>query len=104
MGIHDADHNVHREFKNDWTVAVGSAALGFGNVLRSFWRFRKLWRFWAMLVVLIGIHFAVLMSLFSQMEKVPLVWGVPIAMADALMATPALHWAVMSGRRTIDGK
>jgi hypothetical protein len=103
LGVRDAEHNVHREFKNDWTVAVGSAALAFGNVARSFWRFKKIWRFWAVLVTLIAIHFAVLMPFLSRMEKSPSRLGHPNCTRRCPCSYPGttLGRCVVTSRRTI---
>lgn len=88
--VHDADRGIHREFKNDWTVAIMSAVIGFGAAAKQHWRYRKEWFFWTALLGLLGAHFAILIPILSPMEKVPLLWGGPLAYVDTIVASTVL--------------
>jgi hypothetical protein len=66
IAIHDANRNISREFKNDWTVAVTAAAVVFGYAVRELWTFRRNWRLWAAMVGLVALHFAMLIPSFSR--------------------------------------
>jgi hypothetical protein len=35
--IHDADRGIHRTFKNDWFVGLGSSCVALGYAAKAFW-------------------------------------------------------------------
>ena len=61
------------DFKNDWTVAAATAGIVFGYAFKAHWRLRRMWSFWASCIGLLIAHFAILLPIFSRLEKVPLV-------------------------------
>jgi hypothetical protein len=81
-GIYSAKTGRKPIFKNDWTVAVVSAAIGFGSGLRSFWQLRRNLAFWAAWSGLLFAHFVILIPLLSRMEKVPLFFVVGLVPLD----------------------
>jgi len=91
FGIYSAHRGTQPQFKNDWTVTVITAGIAFGYVLRnpSLKHNAKFWRTWCLLLL---AHFAVFLSLFSRMEKVPLIWGAAIAPVELMALTFAINW------------
>ena len=72
-GFYLAHKGKEPDFKNDWSVAVVTASIVFGYAFKAHWRLRRMWSFWASCIGLLIAHFAILLPLFSRMEKVPLV-------------------------------
>lgn len=98
-GIYAAKAGKGVSFKNDWTVTVTSAAIGFGYGLRGFWRFRDKPSFWIVSLGLLAAHFAILIPLLSRMEKVPLIWGAFIAPLDVLAIQFVMNKFVLASSR-----
>jgi hypothetical protein len=69
-GVYLADKGKEPDFKNDWSVTVSTAAIVFGYGLKAHWRLRRMWSFWASFIGLLTAHFAILLPIFSRMEKV----------------------------------
>src|SRR5438445_12848266 len=72
--IHDTDRGVHRNFKNDWFVGLGSACVALGYAAKGFWIYRRNWRLWAVIAALFALFTAITIPFLSQMEKVPLLF------------------------------
>jgi hypothetical protein len=72
-GVYLAHKGKKPDFKNDWSVAVLTGVLVFGNVFKTRWQLRRMWSFWASCIGLLIAHFAILLPIFSRLEKVPLV-------------------------------
>lgn len=90
--IHDTDRGIHRYFKNDWFVGVGSACFALGYAAKAFWIFHRNWRLWAAIAALFALFSATTFQAFSQMEKVPLLFMGPLANIEFLIAVVALDW------------
>jgi hypothetical protein len=90
--IHDTDRGMHRYFKNDWFVGVGSACFALGYAAKAFWIFHRNWRLWAVIAALFALFSATTFQAFSQMEKVPLLFMGPLANIEFLIAVVALDW------------
>jgi phosphatidylglycerophosphate synthase len=72
FAVFSARRGTPPQFKNDWTVTVVTAGIAFGYLLRN----RSLKhdaRFWLTWCVMLLVHFAVFLSMFSRVEKVPLI-------------------------------
>jgi hypothetical protein len=81
-------------FKNDWFVTIGTAALVFGNAVKGRWRLRRLWSFWAIWFVLLVAHFVILLPILSRMEKVPLLLIAIIGPLEVFIVYPVLDSVV----------
>jgi cell division protein FtsW (lipid II flippase) len=77
-GIYTARHGIVPQFKNDWTVALVTAGIAFGFVLRSPSPKHDA-RFWVVWSLLLLLHFVIFLPVLSRMNKVPLVLGGLIA-------------------------
>ena len=42
--IHDIDRGIHRSFKNDWSVGLGSAGVALVYAAEAFWISCRNWR------------------------------------------------------------
>lgn len=93
-GVYLGRKGEEPNFKNDWSVTVATAALVFGYAIRHGRRMRKLWSFWAIWFALLVIHFAILLPILSQMEKVPLVLIGLIAPLEVFIVHPTLDFIV----------
>ncbi len=89
-GIYAAKTGKQISFKNDWSVTITAAAVGFGYGLKGFWHLRRNPAFWAAWSGLLFAHFIILIPLLSRMEKVSLILGGVSAPADMV----AIHWVV----------
>jgi magnesium-transporting ATPase (P-type) len=98
--IHDDERGIHRYFKNDWSVGLGSALLALGYSAKAFWDFCRNWRLWAVIVALFAIFTAITIPILSQMEKVPLLLMGPLANIEQLIAMVVLQWFVATSSRT----
>ena len=83
-------------FKNDWFVTIATAALVFGRAIRNHWRERRVWSFWAGWFGLLIAHCAILLLIFSLIEKVPLILIAVIAPLEIFIVYPALN--LVTGR------
>jgi len=85
-GIYAAKHGIRPEFKGDWTLASTTAAVAFGYVLKnsSLKHTAKFWAAWSCLLLL---HFVLLLSILSRMDRVPLIWGAVLAPAELMALT-----------------
>lgn len=92
--IHDDQRGVHRSFKNDWFVGVGSACVALGYAAKAFWTSRKSWRLWAIIAALFVLFAATTLPVLSQMERVPLLLMGPLANVELLLAIFLLDWMV----------
>jgi magnesium-transporting ATPase (P-type) len=90
--IHDTDRGIHRNFKNDWFVGLGSACVALGYAAKAFWIYRRNWRLWAVIAALFAVFTAITIPVFSQMEKVPLLFMGPPGNVELLIAFVALDW------------
>lgn len=100
--IHDTDRGIHRNFKNDWFVGLGSACVALGYAAKAFWTYRRNWSLWAVIAALFALFTAITIPFLSQMEKVPLLFMGPLANVELLIAVVALNWFIggQSRRRT----
>jgi len=89
--IHDTERGIHRSFKNDWFVGVGSACFALGYAAQAFWTSRKSWRLWAIIAALFVLFTAITLPVLSQMEKVPLLLMGPLANIELLLAVLLLE-------------
>ena len=84
--IHDTERGIHRRFRNDWFVGVGSAGFALGYAAKAFWASRRNWRLWAIIATLFVLFTAVTLPVLSQMEKVPLLFMGPLANIELLLS------------------
>lgn len=91
---HDTERGIHRNFRNDWFVGLGSACVALGYAARAFWIFRRNWRLWAIIAALFALFTAITIPVLSQMEKVPLLLGGPLANIELLIALVVLDWFI----------
>jgi hypothetical protein len=96
--IHDSDRGIHRGFKNDWFVGLGSACVALGYAAKAFWSYRRSWRLWAVIAALFVLFTAMTIPFLSQMDKVPLLFMGPLGNIELLIAFVALDWFI--GRRS----
>jgi magnesium-transporting ATPase (P-type) len=94
VAIHDTDRGIHRNFKNDWFVGLGSACFALGYAAKAFWTYRRNWSLWAVIATLFFFFTAITIPFLSQMEKVPLLYMGPLANVELLIAFVALDWFV----------
>ena len=92
--IHDTERGIHRRFRNDWFVGVGSAGFALGYAAKAFWTSRRNWRLWAIIATLFVLFTAVTLPVLSQMEKVPLLLMGPLTNVELLLAILLLNWIV----------
>jgi hypothetical protein len=92
--MHDIDSGIHRNFKNDWFVGFGSACVALGYAAKAFWSSRRNWRLWALIAALFTLFAAITIPVFSQMEKVPLLFMGPLANIELLISFAALDWLI----------
>jgi len=92
--IHDTERAIHRNFRNDWFVAFGSACVALGYAAKAFWISRRNWRLWAVVAALFVLFTALTIPALSQMEKVPLLLMGPLANIELLIAIVALDWFI----------
>ena len=99
--IHDDKMGVHRTFKNDWFVGLGSACFALGYAAKAFWTSRRNWRLWAIIATLFVLYAAITLPILSQMENVPLLLMGPLGNVELLLAILLLGWIVphKSGNR-----
>ena len=97
--IHDTDRGIHRDFKNDWFVGLGSACFALGYAAKAFWTYRRNWSLWAVIAALFALFTAITMPFLSQMEKVPLVFMGPLANVELLIAVVVLEWFIAGQSR-----
>jgi magnesium-transporting ATPase (P-type) len=90
--IHDTERGIHRSFKNDWFVGLGSACVALGYAAKAFWIFRRNWHLWAVISALLALFTAIAIPVLSQMEKVPLLFMGPLANVELLIAFVVLDW------------
>ena len=83
--IHDTERGIHRSFKNDWFVGVGSACFALGYAAKAFWASRKSWRLWAIIAALFVLFTAITLPVLSQIGKVPLLLMGPLANIELLL-------------------
>lgn len=88
--IHDSERGIHRNFKNDWFVGLGSACFALGYAAKAFWTSRRNWRLWAVIGALFAVFTGIAIPALSQMEKVPLLLMGPLANIELLIAFVAL--------------
>jgi len=100
--INDTDRGIHRNFKNDWFVGLGSACFALGYAAKAFWTYRRNWYLWVVIATLFSVFTAITIPFLSQMEKVPLLFMGPLANIELLIAVVALDWFIggQSGRRS----
>ena len=96
---HDTENGIHRNFKNDWFVGVGSACFALGYAAKAFWAFRRNWRLWSIIAALFVIFTVITLPLLSQMEKVPLLFMGPLANIELLIAMFLLDWFLTGLKR-----
>jgi magnesium-transporting ATPase (P-type) len=103
--IHDTDRGIHRNFKNDWFVGLGSACFALGYAVKTFWTYRRNWSLWAVIAALFALFTAITIPFLSQMQKVPLLFMGPLANIELLIALVALDWFIgrQSRRQTTPG-
>jgi hypothetical protein len=94
MVIHDSERGIHRNFKNDWFVGLGSASVALGYAAKAFWISRRNRRLWAVIATLFALFTAITIPALSQMEKVPLLLMGPLANIELLIAFVALDWFI----------
>ena len=92
--IHDTDRGIHRNFRNDWFVGLGSACVALGYAARAFWSSRRNWRLWALIAAFFALFTATTIPFLSQMEKVPLLFMGPLANIELLITFVALDWFI----------
>jgi magnesium-transporting ATPase (P-type) len=92
--IHDIDRGINRNFKNDWSVGLGSACVALGYAAKAFWTYRRNWSLWAVIATLFFLFTAITIPFLSQMEMVPLLYMGPLANVELLIAFVALDWFV----------
>src|SRR5580765_837752 len=92
--IHDTDAGIHRNFKNDWFVGLGSACFALGYAAKAFWTYRRNWSLWVLIATLFSLFTAITIPFLSQMEKVPLLFMGPLANVELLIAVVALDWFI----------
>jgi hypothetical protein len=102
LAIQDTDKGIHRKFKNDWVVGIGSACIIFGYAVRAYWRFRKNWRMWAAMAALLAAFVGLVVPTLSQMDRVPLLLMTPLIAAGSLIVHATLNW-VLTGQRENNG-
>jgi magnesium-transporting ATPase (P-type) len=90
--IHDTERGIHRSFKNDWFVGLGSACVALGYAAKAFWIFRRNWHLWGVISALLAVFTAIAIPVLSQMEKVPLLFMGPLANVELLIAFVVLDW------------
>jgi lysylphosphatidylglycerol synthetase-like protein (DUF2156 family) len=93
-GVYLAGKGENANFKNDWSVAIATAALVFGYAIKGCWRLRRAWLFWVICLALLIAHFAILLPILSRMEKVPLILIGIIAPLEILIVGHALDFIV----------
>jgi hypothetical protein len=54
--IHDTERGIHRNFRNDWFVGLGSALFALGYAAKAFWISRRNWRLWAIVAALFVLY------------------------------------------------
>lgn len=89
---YSARKGTEPDFKNDWSVATATAALVFGYAIRDRWRLRKMWSFWVSWLGLLIAHFAVLLRIFSRVERVPLLLIGVIGPLEIFIVLPVLDF------------
>jgi hypothetical protein len=57
--IRDTERGIHRSFKNDWFVGLGSACVALGYAAKAFWIFRRNWHLWAVISALLALFTAI---------------------------------------------
>lgn len=92
--IHDDKRAIHRSFKNDWFVGLGSACVALGYAAKAFRTSLRNWRLWATIAVLFVLFTAITLPILSQMERVPLLLMGPLTNAELLIAVFLLGWIV----------
>jgi hypothetical protein len=92
--IHDTDRGIHRNFKNDWFVGLGSACFALGYAVKTFWPHRRNWSLWAVIAALFALFTAITIPFLSEMQKVPLLFMGPLANIELLIALVALDWFI----------
>jgi hypothetical protein len=90
--IRDTERGIHRSFKNDWFVGLGSACVALGYAAKAFWIFRRNWHLRAVISALLALFTAIAIPVLSQMEKVPLLFMGPLANVELLIAFVVLDW------------
>jgi hypothetical protein len=84
--IHDTDRGIHRNFRKDWFVGLGSACWAIGYAAKGFWTHRRNWRLWAILAALFALFAATTIPTLSRMDQVPLLLMGPLANIEVLIA------------------
>ena len=97
--INDTDRGIHRNFKTDWFVGLGSACFALGYAAKAFWIYRRNWSLWAIIAALFALFTAITIPFLSQMEKVPLLFMGPLANVELLIAVVALDWFIRGQSR-----
>jgi hypothetical protein len=98
LTIHDTERGIHRSFKNDWFVGLGSACVALTYAAKAFWIFRRNWRLWAVIAALFALFTTISIPFLSQMEKVPLLFMGPLANVELLIAFAVMDW--FTGRQS----
>jgi hypothetical protein len=69
VAIQDADKGIHRKFRDDWFVGIGSACFVFDYAINVFWEFRRSWRMWAALAALLIAFVGIVVPILSHIDS-----------------------------------
>jgi hypothetical protein len=98
LAIHDVDKGIQRNIKQNWLLCTITASAVLGLSIEEFWRLRRLWQMWAVLVAYSALHFSIGVPALVQLHRIRVGYISLIAMPELMLVSYFLY--LLQGKQT----
>jgi hypothetical protein len=91
LTIHDVDKGIQRNIKQNWLLCTITASAVLGLSIEEFWRLRRLWQMWAVLVAYSALHFSIGVPALFQLHRIRAGYISLIAMPELILVSYFLY-------------
>jgi|SRR6185312_13171853 cation transport ATPase len=100
LGVRQAKTGQRADLAFKWIAFALNTACVFGTSIRATRPWLKKHKLWAVLAILLLLHGTIGALVISRLERIPLIWYVPVDAAEIAFLTQAIIRAFAKARRT----
>jgi len=97
LGVHQAKTGQRPDLAFKWIAFALNTAFVFGSSVRATRPLLRKPTLWAVLAVLFLLHGIMGALVISRLERIPLIWYVPVDAAEIAFFIQAINWAFAKG-------
>jgi hypothetical protein len=91
LAIHDVDEGIQRNIRQNWLLCTLTAFLVVGFSIEEFWRLRRVWQMWGVLVAYTALHFSIGVPVLAHLHKIRAGYISLIAMPELILVSFILY-------------